>query len=162
MTTTADQAPLADTLWRLGALLPWYGPPGAAEAADPAHRHPAVPVALRRMREEQRAVAEAQFALARSALGRIFDAAGRLAAARDPMEAVVAQVGLGLAWAEFAAAPARAWLEALPKLHTCCMAMANDPPEPTFAAPGGPASAPAPEPPRAADRPRDGAAVAAG
>ncbi len=160
MSTIAEQAPLADTLWRLGALMPWLGAPsGVAEAADPAHRHPAALAALRRAREEQRAAMEAQFALARAALGRMGDAAGRLAAARDPIEAAAAQVGLGLAWAEFAAAPARAWLDTLPKLHACCMAMANDPPEPSFAAPGAPtASATAREPSQRATRPRDAAA----
>jgi hypothetical protein len=139
-TTTDPQAPLAEMLWRLGALIPWLGAPGAAEAADPAHRHPAAAAALRRMQEEQRAAMQTQFALASTALGRAGEAVGRMAAARDPMEVVAAQAGLGLALAELAAAPARAWLDALPKLHACCMAMANDPPEPSFApqAPPGP------------------------
>ena len=51
MSIIAERAPLSDTLWRLGALMPWLGAPsGVAEAVNPAHRHPAALAALRRAR----------------------------------------------------------------------------------------------------------------
>ncbi len=131
--SSTEHGPLADTMWRISALVPWFG---AAEADDPATRHPAVSVALRRLQQEQQGAIEAQFAMMRSAVEHASQAASRLATAHDPGDAIVAQVGFGLALAELAAAPARAWLEVIPKLHECCMAMANDPPAPSFAAPG--------------------------
>lgn len=128
-----EHSPLADTMWRISALVPWFG---ASEAAEPATRHPAASVALRRLQQEQQGAIEAQFAMTRSALEHASQAAIRLAAARDPIGAIAAQAGFGLALAELAAAPVRAWLEVIPKLHECCVAMANDPPAPSFAAPG--------------------------
>lgn len=128
-----ERSPLADTMWPISALVPWFG---AAEAAEPANHHPAVSVALRRLRQEQEGAIEAQFAMTRSALEHASQAASRLATARDPIGAIVAQAGFGLALAELAAAPVRAWLEAIPKLHECCVTMANDPPAPSFAAAG--------------------------
>lgn len=42
--STAQQIPLADTMWHLTALVPWFG---ATEVADPQTRHTTVAVVLR-------------------------------------------------------------------------------------------------------------------
>ena len=34
MSTIAEQAPLADTLWRLGALMPWLGAPSGVAGRE--------------------------------------------------------------------------------------------------------------------------------
>ncbi|MBW6402094.1 hypothetical protein KPL78_29880 [Roseomonas sp. HJA6] len=152
--SSTEHGPLADTMWPISTLVPWFG---AAEAAEPANRHPAVSVALRRLQQEQQGAIEAQFAMVRSALEHASQAASRLATAHDPGDAIVAQVGFGLALTELAAAPVRAWLEVIPKLHECCMAMANDPPAPSFAA-RGPADPTASDAQPARTRPRKEAA----
>lgn len=119
-----EHAPLADTMWRLTELVPWFA---AADAGDPAHRLPAGAMALRRFQEEQQGAIAAHLTMTRSAVEHASQAATRLATARNPMDAVIAQAGLGLALTELAAAPLRAWLEIIPKMHACCMTMAGDP-----------------------------------
>lgn len=129
---------LADTMWHLTALVPWFG---AAEAADPQTRHPTVAVVLRRLQQEQQDAIEAQIAMTRSAVDHLTQAAGRLASVRGPRGLLVAQTGFGLALAELATGPVCAWLDAIPKLHECCVALVDDPPAPRFAPPAPAAEA---------------------
>lgn len=121
MTSRPEAAPLADTLWRLGAVMPWFGGGGAAEMAEPSHRHPVALAMLRSMQQEQRDATQGALTMADTAVRHAWDAGQRLMAARDPVEAIAAQTGLALAVGELAGAPIRAWLDALPKLHDCCM-----------------------------------------
>lgn len=121
MTSRPDAAPLADTLWRQGAVMPWFGGGGLAEVAEPSHRHPIVLAMLRTMQQEQRDAIQGALTMADTAVRHAWDAGQRPKAARDPVEAVVAQTGLALAVGELAGAPIRARLDALPKLHDCCI-----------------------------------------
>lgn len=150
MTTTVDQAPFTETLWRAMSVIPTLGL-GWAEATQASDRHPAATDAMRRWHDELRTASESQFVLARAAVTRAGEAVQRLVAARDPLQAFAAQVGLSLALAELAAAPLRAWLDALPRLEGCCVALAetevhaaDQAPEPAAA------GARAPRPPRGA------------
>jgi hypothetical protein len=126
MTQAQEAAPLADTLWRLGALMPWRGAPSLAEAEDRAQRRPAVLALLHSLGAEQERAVEGALAMADTAFRRACDAGQRLAAARNPLELATAQTGLALALAEWSATPARAWLDSLPRLHACCMAAVED------------------------------------
>jgi|GEM_PF-7011213 len=121
MTSTRDAAPLAETLWRLGAITPWFGGGGLAEMAEPSRRHPVVIAILRSVQQEQRDAMQGALMMTDTAVRHAWDAGQRLMAARDPVEAIAAQAGLALAVGELAGAPIRAWLDALPKLHDCCM-----------------------------------------
>jgi hypothetical protein len=85
---------LADTLWRLGALVPLFG---GAEAEDPKDRHPAAAVMLRRLQQESQDTIEAQLTMSRSAMDHAAQAAHRLSTAHDPMDAAVAQTAFALA-----------------------------------------------------------------
>lgn len=123
--SSTEHGPLADTMWRLTELMPWFA---AADAKDPAHRQPMGIVALGRLQDDHQSAIAAHLAMTRSAVEHASQAATRFATARNPMDALVAQTGLGLAMAELAAAPLRAWLEVIPKLHACCMTMTSDPP----------------------------------
>ena len=124
--SSTNHGPLTDTTWRLTEFMPWLT---AAEAGDPTHHQFTGAVALRRFQDDQEGAVAAQFAMTRSAMEHAAQAASRLATARSLMDAAVAQAGLGLALAEFAAAPMRAWLEIIPKLHDCCMTTATDAPD---------------------------------
>lgn len=125
MSNTAHGA-LAETMWRFTELTPWLA---GAHGDDPERGQLTGAPALRRLQEEQQGAIEAHLAMMRSAVEHASQSATRLAAARSPMDAVVAQAGFGLAMAELAAAPARAWLEIIPRLHACCVTMANDTPD---------------------------------
>jgi hypothetical protein len=122
MTQAQETAPLADTLWRLGALMPWTGAPWLAEAADRAQRRPAVFALLHSLGAEQGRTVEGALAMADTAFRRACDAGQRLTAAQNPLDLATAQAGLALALAEWSATPTRAWLDSLPRLHACCMA----------------------------------------
>lgn len=137
---------LAETMWRLTELMPWLARAGVA---DPEHRQPIGALALQRFQEEQQAAIEAHLAMTRSAVEHASQATNRLAAARSPLDAVVAQAGFGLAMVELAAAPTRAWLEAIPRLHACCMTLGSE--DPVNAAPMPAADATSP-PARTASR----------
>lgn len=123
--SSTEYGPLADTMWRVTELMPWFV---AADAEDPAHRQPMGIVALGRLQDDHQSAIAAHLAMTRSAVEHASQAATRFATARNPMDALVAQTGLGLAIVELAAAPLRAWLEVIPKLHACCMTMTSDPP----------------------------------
>jgi len=97
MASRPDAAPLADTLWRLGAVMPWFGGGGLAEVAEPSHRHPIVLAMLRSMQQEQRHAMQGALTMADTAVRPALDAGQRLMAARDPVEAIAAQTGLALA-----------------------------------------------------------------
>lgn len=122
MTQAQETAPFADTLWRLGALMPWRGAPWFAEAEERAQRRPAVFALLHSLGAERDRAVEGALAMADAAFRRACDAGQRLAAARNPLELATAQTGLALALAEWSATPTRAWLDSLPRLHACCMA----------------------------------------
>lgn len=100
-------------------LVPVFGQ-GLAERAEPGARHPLAAVSVSRWTEELAAVQESQVAYVREGTERTSDAMAHLLAAREPAEAMVAGVGLGLALTTLSAAPLRAWLDALPKLQACC------------------------------------------
>lgn len=119
----SEHGALAETMWRFTELMPWLA---GAKGGGPEQGQPAGALALQRLQEEQQNAIEAHLAMMRSAVEQASQSATRLAAARSPMDAVVAQAGFGLALAELAAAPARAWLEIIPRLHACCVTMAND------------------------------------
>lgn len=123
--SSPEHGVLAETMWRLTELMPWLA---GGDGVDPQHRQPAGAPALHRFQEEQQAAIEAHLATMRSALEHASQAANHLAAARSPLDAVVAQAGFGLAMAELAAAPARAWLDAIPRLHACCMTLGSEDP----------------------------------
>ncbi|PWS34364.1 hypothetical protein DFH01_25430 [Falsiroseomonas bella] len=121
MASRTEEAPLAETLWRLGAVAPWFGGGGLAEMAEPSRRHPVALAMLRGMQQGQQDAVQGALAMADTAVRHALDAGQRLMAARDPVEAMAAQTGLALAFGELAGAPVRAWLDALPKLHECCI-----------------------------------------
>ncbi|MBR0672468.1 hypothetical protein [Neoroseomonas soli] len=124
--SSTEHGPLADTMWRLTELMPWFA---AIEAGDPANRQAVGAIALRRLQDDRQGAITAQLAMTRSAMEHATQAASRLATARNPMDAAVAQAVIGLALAEFAAAPTRAWLEMISRLHACCMTMASESPD---------------------------------
>lgn len=128
--SNTERGALAETMWRFTELMPWLA---GADGGDPEQRRPAGAQALRRLQEEQQNAVEAHLAMTRSAVEHASQAASRLVAARSPMDALAAQAGFGLAMAELAAAPARAWLEAIPRLHACCMTLESE--DPVNAAP---------------------------
>ncbi len=105
MTSSPDAAPLADTLWRLGAVMPWFGGGGLAELAEPSHRYPIVLAMLRSMQQEQRDALQGALTMVDTAVRHALHAGQRLMAARDPVEVMVAQTGLALAVGELAGAP---------------------------------------------------------
>lgn len=121
MTPRLDEAPLAETLWRLGAVVPWFGGAGLTEVAEPSSRHPVALSMLRSLEQERREALQGALTMTDTAIRHALDAGQRLMEARDPVAVMVAQTGLALAMGEFAGAPIRAWLDALPKLHDCCM-----------------------------------------
>lgn len=139
MTTATNQTPFAETLWRAISVIPTLGL-GWAEASRTGDRHPVAIDVMRRWHDELRTASESQLVLARAAVTRAGEAAQRVVTARDPLHAFAAQIGLSLALAGLAAAPLRAWLDALPKLEECCLALtetaphtADRTPEPTTA-----------------------------
>ncbi len=122
--------------------------------AEPSRRHPVALAMLHGMQQEQRDAIQSTLTATDAAVRHALDAGQRLMAARDPVEAMVAQTGLAIAFGEFAGAPLRAWLDALPKLHDCCMEAARETQNadqvPTL---GAAAKSTAPDPgPRQADR----------
>lgn len=123
--SNTEHGALAETMWRLTELMPWLA---GADGDDPEHHRLIGALAFRRFQAEQQSAVEAHLAMARSAVEHASQAASRLVAARSPVDAVVAQTGFGLAMAELAAAPARAWLEAIPRLHACCMTVGIEEP----------------------------------
>lgn len=124
--SNAEHGALAETMWRFTELVPWLG---GANGVGPDRGQLTGAPALRRLQDEQQRAIEAHLAMMRSAVEHASQSTTRLVTARNPMDAAVAQAGFGLAMAELAAAPARAWLEIIPRLHACCMTMANDTPD---------------------------------
>lgn len=121
--STAEHTPLVDTIGRLRELQPWFG---VADLADPSIEAPPTVLAMRRLQDEQQGAIQEQFAMARSAIDHAMQAATRMTGAQSPIDVVMAQAGFGLAIAELAVAPMRAWLDMLPRLHECCVAPTNE------------------------------------
>lgn len=112
----------------------------------------AVSQVFQRLRSIQEEALRSQTEAANLAASKALEAAGRAVCARDAAEAVAAQAALALAFAEFAAAPVLACLDAVPRMQAACMdALAAGAPPASAAAPpaGAPLAAPPPRGPRA-------------
>lgn len=101
----------------LGAATGWQPDAGATIVSD----------LFQRLRTVQANAFQAQVEAAQHATARALEAAGSLLRAKDPADVLAAQSALALALAEFAAAPARASLDALPRMQECCLAALRPP-----------------------------------